>query len=76
MVDRIFREGPEGFAVGLSAKNYMSISGAPSATATRDLTKMVEIGAFNKTGAKKYQILCKYQLARTVTQTTFSYATD
>lgn len=52
-VERIFREGANGFKGGLSAKNYMTITGAPSATATRDLTKMVEIGAFKKTGELK-----------------------
>lgn len=52
-VERIFREGANGFRGGLSAKNYMTITGVPSATATRDLTKMVEIGAFKKTGELK-----------------------
>lgn len=52
-VDRIFREGVDGFKGGLSAKNYMSITQAPSATTTRDLTKAVEIGAFTKTGERK-----------------------
>ncbi len=31
---RIFAAGPEGFAGGLSASSYMTITGAPSATAT------------------------------------------
>jgi len=53
VVDRIFSEGISGFKGGLSAKNYVSITGAPSATTTRDLTKMVEVGAFKKTGALK-----------------------
>ena len=53
VVERIFRKGINGFRGGLSAKNYMSISGVPSATATRDLTKMVEMGAFRKTGELK-----------------------
>jgi Fic family protein len=53
VVARMFEEGLEGFKGGLSAKNYASITGAPSATATRDLTKMVELGAFNKTGELK-----------------------
>lgn len=53
VVDRIFKEGIKGFDGGLSSKNYQSISGAPSATATRDLTKLVEIGAFIKTGELK-----------------------
>ncbi|AWW31122.1 DUF4172 domain-containing protein [Echinicola strongylocentroti] len=53
VVDQIFREGVKGFKGGLSAKNYRSISGAPSATATRDLTKMVKVGALKKTGELK-----------------------
>lgn len=53
VVERIFREGIKGFKGGLSSKNYQSISGAPSATATRDLIRLVEIGAFTKTGALK-----------------------
>jgi len=53
VVERIFREGIDGFKGGLSAKNYMTITGAPSTTATRDLTKMAEMGAFNKIGELK-----------------------
>ena len=53
VVGRMFQEGFEGFKGGLSAKNYQTISGAPSATATRDLTRMVEMGAFTKTGELK-----------------------
>uniref|UniRef100_UPI004047E814 Fic family protein n=1 Tax=Roseivirga sp. TaxID=1964215 RepID=UPI004047E814 len=52
-VERIFREGFGGFKGGMSAKNYQTISGAPSATATRDLTKMVEIGALRRVGELK-----------------------
>ena len=33
----MFEAGPEGFEGGLSAKNYMTITGVPAATATRDL---------------------------------------
>jgi Fic family protein len=53
VVERIFKEGFKGFDGGLSAKNYQSITGAPSATVTRDLTRLVEIGAFIKTGELK-----------------------
>lgn len=53
VVERIFEEGFRGFDGGLSSKNYQSISSAPSATATRDLTRLVEIGAFIKTGELK-----------------------
>lgn len=53
VVERMFREGPGGFKGGLSAKNYQKTSGALSATATRDLTKLVEMGALKKKGELK-----------------------
>jgi Fic family protein len=53
-IDRIFREGIDGFKGGLSAENYIQITGAPRATVTRDLQKLVELGAFSKSGERKY----------------------
>lgn len=50
---RMFAEGPDGFRGGLSAANYMAITGAPSATATRDLTALVEMDALVRTGERK-----------------------
>lgn len=50
---RMFREGIDGFEGGLSADNYIKISGTSRATATRDLQDLVEIGAFSKTGELK-----------------------
>ncbi len=50
---RLFRSGPEGFAGGLSAKNYMSITGAKIATTTRDLRDLVESNLLTKTGERK-----------------------
>lgn len=50
---RLFEAGPEGFRGGLSAKNYRSITGAPSATATRDLADMVALGILERTGELK-----------------------
>lgn len=50
---RMLREGPEGFRGGLSAGNYRAITGAPAATARRDLGQMVEIGALRRTGQLK-----------------------
>src|SRR6266849_2543665 len=41
---RMLREGPEGFKGGLSAGNYVSITGASAATATRDLTDLLNKG--------------------------------
>ena len=51
---RMFREGPEGFQGGLSAENYISITQAPRATATRDLQDLVEKGALFKTGELRH----------------------
>jgi Fic family protein len=50
---RIFREGVEGFKGGLSAENYISITGAARATATRDLQDFVEKEVLIRTGALK-----------------------
>jgi Fic family protein len=52
-VTRMFREEPEGFKGGLSANNYIRITGTSPATATRDLQHLVEIGAFARTGQLK-----------------------
>ncbi len=38
---------------GLSADNYLAITGTSRATATRDLSDLVNQGAFTKTGAGK-----------------------
>ena len=51
---RLFREGPEGFKGGLSAANYMRICITSSATATRDLAEMVDLGALKKTGKLRH----------------------
>jgi Fic family protein len=51
---RMFKEGPRGFKGGLSAKNYISITKAPRATATRDLKDLVEKGALVKTGELRH----------------------
>ena len=50
---RIFHEGVEGFKGGLSAENYISITGAARATATRDLQDLVDKGVLIRTGALK-----------------------
>lgn len=50
---RLFAAGPEGFKGGLSAANYMTITGATSATTTRDLAALVDKGALTRTGANK-----------------------
>jgi Fic family protein len=50
---RLFKAGPQGFAGGLSADNYRSISGATSATATRDLADLVKKSVLRRTGERK-----------------------
>jgi Fic family protein len=47
---RLLREGPDGFRGGLSAGKYQAITGAPSATARRDLGELVALGALTRTG--------------------------
>lgn len=51
---RMFAEGPDGFAGGLSADNYLSITKTSRATATRDLADLVEKGALTKTGQLRH----------------------
>lgn len=50
---RLLREGPDGFAGGLSAGNYQSITGAPPATARRDLAELVARGALRRSGQQR-----------------------
>lgn len=53
-IARMFREGINGFKGGLSAENYISITKASRATATRDLHELVEIGGLTRTGERRY----------------------
>lgn len=53
VLERIFREGPEGFIGGLSAENYLAITKTSRATATRDLAELVDLGALLRTGQLK-----------------------
>ena len=57
---RMFREGPEGFKGGLSAGNYIRITGTSPATATRDLADMVAKGALSRVGERRH---ARYHLA-------------
>jgi Fic family protein len=54
VLGRMFREGIDGFKGGLSAENYISITRAPRATATRDLQDLVAQGALRKEGERKH----------------------
>lgn len=53
VIARLFQEGPQGFKGGLSADNYMRITRATRATATRDLQNLVHLGALRRTGERK-----------------------
>lgn len=53
VVSRMFQEGPDGFAGGLSAEKYISISKTSRATATRDLAELLSMQAMSKTGQLK-----------------------
>jgi Fic family protein len=50
---RMFREGVEGFKGGLSAENYITITGTSRATTTRDLQELVDKGVLIRTGELK-----------------------
>lgn len=52
-IDRIFKEGFDGFKGGLSAENYITITGTTRSTATRDLQDLVDKGLMTKSGALK-----------------------
>jgi Fic family protein len=54
VIARMFREGIEGFKGGLSAENYISITWASRATATRDLQDLVAKGALTRTGELRH----------------------
>lgn len=54
VIERMFREGPEGFKGGLSAENYIAITGTSRATTTRDLQDLVEMDALNRTGERRH----------------------
>lgn len=53
VIARILREGLEGFEGGLSADNYIRITGTSRATATRDLQDLVEKKALLRSGTLK-----------------------
>jgi Fic family protein len=57
---RMLREGPDGFRGGLSAGNYVTITGASPATATRDLTELVNKGVLLRAGELRH---ARYHLA-------------
>jgi Fic family protein len=58
VVIRMFREGLEGFKGGLSAENYIAITGTSRATATRDLQDLVKKSVLTRTGELKSTRYC------------------
>jgi Fic family protein len=54
VIARMFKEGIDGFKGGLSAENYISITKAPRATATRDLQDLVAKEALTRTGELRH----------------------
>jgi Fic family protein len=50
---RMLQEGPSGFKGGLTAAKYHQMTGATTATTTRDLQSLVKIGALRREGDKK-----------------------
>lgn len=48
VINKLLDAGPNGFAGGLSNKNYVSIAKCGPATATRDLKYLVEVGVLAK----------------------------
>jgi len=53
-IARMFREGIDGFKGGMSADNYITITGASRATATRDLQDLVAKGVLARTGELRH----------------------
>ncbi len=54
VIERMFREGVDGFKGGLSAENYITITSSPRTTVTRDLNDLVAKGALVKVGQLKH----------------------
>jgi len=54
VISRMFRAGLDGFKGGLSAENYISITGTSRATATRDLADLVLKGGLTRTGERRH----------------------
>lgn len=50
-IEKMFAAGPKGFEGGMTPKKYVGINKVSRATATRDLARLVEIGALERRGA-------------------------
>lgn len=54
VINKLFEAEPEGFKGGLRAQNYITITKASRATATRDLQGLVDLGVLKSEGEKRY----------------------
>ncbi len=52
-IDRVFAAAPDRFDGGLSANNYLAMTKCSRATATRDLSALVQLKIFRKEGSLK-----------------------
>jgi Fic family protein len=50
----MFRKGPDGFKGGLSAENYIAMTGTSRSTTTSDLQDMVEMDALKRTAERRH----------------------
>ena len=48
ILNRMFREGPDGFKGGMNAQKYTKMTNCSKATATRDLSELLKLGAIRK----------------------------
>ena len=48
IINRMLKEGPEGFTGGMNASKYAKITACAKATATRDLAQLLQMGAIKK----------------------------
>jgi Fic family protein len=63
----MFRAEPEGFLGGMSAEKYRALAGASPATASRDLSDLIRLGALVRVGERRGT---RYQLAMGPKQST------
>ena len=54
VLNKLYQAEPEGFEGGLSAANYITITKASRATATRDLQKLVDLGILVQSGTRRF----------------------
>lgn len=60
VIRRMFEAGPDGFTVGMNARNYIAQTGTSKATATRDPQHLAQLGALFSSGGGRS---IRYELA-------------